>query len=124
IPFFWPLTGERYGNWGPIPVSDLALEIPDPRRSRALRSELLWVWLPTGAFVSVLALFRFVRRRRLAVRQAEPVHGLESPEGASAAPSAVRCQHGGPRGTEGRTVRIVGPDSRGGVPFGHAPHPV
>src|SRR5689334_10288860 len=34
IPFFWPM-GERYGNWGPIPVSDLGLELPDPRRSRA-----------------------------------------------------------------------------------------
>ena|SRR5438105_732131 len=42
IPFFWPATGDRYGNWGPIPVSDLAFEIPDPRRGRALRSELIW----------------------------------------------------------------------------------
>jgi inner membrane protein len=62
IPFFWPATGERYGNWGPIPVSDLALEVPDPRRSRALRSELLWVWLPTGAFVGSLWIARWARR--------------------------------------------------------------
>ena len=68
IPFFWPLTEQRYGNWGPIPVSDLGFEIPDPRRSRSLRSELLWVWLPTGICVCLLALFRAVRRRRLAIR--------------------------------------------------------
>jgi inner membrane protein len=70
IPFFWPLTDQRNGNWGPIPVSDLAFEIPDPRQSRALRSELLWVLLPTGVFVSVLALCRLVRRRRVTSRRA------------------------------------------------------
>jgi inner membrane protein len=63
IPFFWPATGQRYGNWGPIPVSDLAFEIPDPRRSRALRSELLWVWLPTIAFIVAVAVIRRVKRR-------------------------------------------------------------
>jgi len=68
IPFFWPLTEQRYGNWGPIPVADIAFEIPDPQRSRSLRSELLWVWVPTGIGVSLLALFRVVRRRRLSSR--------------------------------------------------------
>jgi inner membrane protein len=63
IPFFWPLTDERYGNWGPIPVSDLAFEFPDPRRSRALRSELFWVWLPTGVFIVALWIGRLTRRR-------------------------------------------------------------
>jgi inner membrane protein len=58
IPFFWPLTEQRYGNWGPIPVSDLGWGIPDPRQSRSLRSELWWVWLPTAVFVSLLTLFR------------------------------------------------------------------
>jgi inner membrane protein len=62
IPFFWPATNQRYGNWGPIPVSDLAFEIPDPRQSRALRSELLWVWLPTSVFILGLATARWVRR--------------------------------------------------------------
>jgi inner membrane protein len=66
IPFFWPLSDEQYGNWGPIPVSDLAFQLPDPRRSRALRSELVWVWLPVGVFVVVLALVKAVRRRRAA----------------------------------------------------------
>jgi inner membrane protein len=68
IPFFWPLTDRRFGNWGPIPVSDLAFEIPDPLQSRALRSELWWVWLPTGVFILLVALFRLVRRHRLANR--------------------------------------------------------
>lgn len=64
IPFFWPLTDQRYGNWGPIPVSDLGFEIPDPRSSRSLRSELIQVWLPTAACVGVLTLVRHFRRRR------------------------------------------------------------
>jgi inner membrane protein len=71
IPFFWPLTDQRFGNWGPIPVSDLGFEVPDPRQSRALRSELFWVWLPAGVFISLMVLFRFMRRRRLAIRAAE-----------------------------------------------------
>jgi inner membrane protein len=71
IPFFWPFTDERYGNWGPIPVADLGFELPDPRQSRSLRSELLWVWLPTVVFIIVLALFRWLRRRKAAIRQAE-----------------------------------------------------
>jgi inner membrane protein len=73
IPFFWPVTNQRYGNWGPIPVSDLSFEIPDPRQSRALRSELLWVWLPTGGFISVVMLLRSARRRRVARRKAKPL---------------------------------------------------
>jgi inner membrane protein len=75
IPFFWPLTDERYGNWGPIPVSDLGFEVPDPRRSRALRSELFWVWLPTGFFIGALAIGRWLRRRRnFANVQPGPIH--------------------------------------------------
>jgi inner membrane protein len=62
IPFFWPWE-QRYGNWGPIPVSDLAFEVPDPRRSRALRSELAWVWLPTGLIVAAVTTYRYLRRR-------------------------------------------------------------
>lgn len=58
IPFFWPVTDQRYGNWGPIPVSDLGFQLPDPRRSRALRYELLWVWLPTAAWIVALVIYR------------------------------------------------------------------
>jgi inner membrane protein len=57
IPFFWPLAG-RYGNWGVIPVSDIAFELPDPRQSRAVRGELLWVWLPTIVVVGLTMLGR------------------------------------------------------------------
>ncbi len=67
IPFFWPVPG-RYGNWGPIPVSDLGFEVPDPRNSRALRAELLWVWLPTVGLAATVATYRFARRKRLAMR--------------------------------------------------------
>jgi inner membrane protein len=63
IPFFWP-SEVRHGNWGPIPVADIGFELPDPRRSRSLRSELLWVWLPTGVAVAAVTTFRYVRRAR------------------------------------------------------------
>jgi inner membrane protein len=63
IPFFWPLP-ERYGNWGPIPVSDLSFELPDPGRSRALQSELIWVWLPMALLVVVVMTGRRLRRPR------------------------------------------------------------
>jgi len=61
IPFFWPLE-VRHGNWGLIPVSDLSFELPDPRHSRALRAELLWVWLPTGVLVGLATAYRRLRR--------------------------------------------------------------
>jgi inner membrane protein len=65
IPFFWP-SAARYGNWGPMPVPDIAMEWPDPRRSRAVRAELLWVWLPTAVVVGVVMAYRFWRRARSA----------------------------------------------------------
>jgi inner membrane protein len=61
IPFFWPL-GDRYGNWGLIPVSDVSLDLPDPRYSRAIRSELLWVWLPTSLLVGLVMTYRRLKR--------------------------------------------------------------
>ncbi len=57
VPFFWPLD-VRYGNWGPLRVADLAFELPDPRRSLALRRELLWVWLPTVVLVGLVTAYR------------------------------------------------------------------
>ena len=60
--FFWPMGGAT-GNRGPIPVSDIALELPDPRHSRAVRSELLWVWLPTSLVVGLVMAWRYYRRR-------------------------------------------------------------
>ena len=62
IPFFWPLGG-RYGNWGPLPVSDIAFDLPDPRYSRAIRAELLWVWLPTLVTVGLTMLYRYRARK-------------------------------------------------------------
>ncbi len=63
IPFFWPLGG-RYGNWGPLPVSDIAFDLPDPRYSRAIRAELLWVWLPTIVLVGLAMLYRRLTRSK------------------------------------------------------------
>jgi inner membrane protein len=63
IPFFWPFAG-RYGEWGPIPVSDVAFDFPDPRSSRAIRSELLWVWLPTLLLVVLTMGYRRAIRGR------------------------------------------------------------
>jgi inner membrane protein len=60
VPFFWPFSG-RYGNWGPLLVSDIAFDLPDPRYSRAIRAELLWIWLPMSVAVSLAMLYR--RRR-------------------------------------------------------------
>jgi inner membrane protein len=64
IPFFWPFGG-RYGNWGPLPVSDISLDLPDPRHSRAIRAELLWVWLPMAVVVGLTMLYRRWRRSDL-----------------------------------------------------------
>jgi inner membrane protein len=60
IPFFWPLAA-RIGNWGPIPVSDIAFDLPDPRYSRAIRGELLWVWLPMVVLVAAVTAYRRCR---------------------------------------------------------------
>jgi inner membrane protein len=62
IPFFWPFAG-CYGNWGVLPVSDIALDLPDPRYSRAIRGELLWVWLPMSVVVGMVMVYRRLKRR-------------------------------------------------------------
>jgi inner membrane protein len=62
IPFFWPFSDHRFGGWGPVLVPDIGLEIPDPRTSRAVRGELLWVWLPTGVLVGLVTVYRRLRR--------------------------------------------------------------
>lgn len=58
VALWWPIGTVRIGseNLGVIPVSDIALQWPDPRQSRALQAELLWVWLPlTGAVLVAIA---------------------------------------------------------------------
>jgi inner membrane protein len=62
IAFFWPITDQRWGPYGPINVSDIALEFPDPRTSRAVRTELLYVWLPLGIAVALTEGCRWLRR--------------------------------------------------------------
>ncbi len=58
IPLFWPLSAARFGPWGPIPVADVGFEWPDPRHSRAVRGELLYVWLPTMVLVTLAVAWR------------------------------------------------------------------
>ena len=66
IPFFWPFSDYRFGGWGPVRVPDIGFEIPDPRTSRSVRGELLWVWLPTAVLVGLVIIYRRFRRTRLA----------------------------------------------------------
>ncbi len=64
IPFFWPVSSRRFGPWGPLPVPDIGFEWPDPRRSRTVRAELLWIWLPVIALCLALGAWRAVRARK------------------------------------------------------------
>jgi len=61
IPFFWPFSQERFGRWGPIHVSDIGFEFPDPRTSRSVRTELLWVWLPMLLLLGIVVGYRRFR---------------------------------------------------------------
>jgi len=62
IAFFWPFDSTRYGpRWGLIQVSDMGFEIPDFRTSRTVRTELLWVWLPTALLVNLVTAYRRFR---------------------------------------------------------------
>jgi inner membrane protein len=61
IPFFWPFHTQRYGPYGPIHVQDIGFEIPDPRASRAIRTELLYVWLPSVVLVGLVLIYRYRR---------------------------------------------------------------
>jgi inner membrane protein len=67
IPFFWPLSNQRFGPWGPIHVADISTEFPDPWRSRAVRDELLWVWLPLIILVGLVLLWRRRQANQLLV---------------------------------------------------------
>jgi inner membrane protein len=64
IPFFWPFYNQRYGHWGPIQVADIGFEIPDPRVSRAIRTELVYVWLPLAVLVGLVWICRLYRQAR------------------------------------------------------------
>jgi inner membrane protein len=64
IPFFWPFSFHRYGPYGPIHVADIGFEIPDPRVSRSVRTELLYVWLPMTVLVGLVMMCRHFKRNR------------------------------------------------------------
>lgn len=79
VALFWPFSSARYGPWGPIPVPDIAFQLPDPRTSQAVRGELLWVWLPLGAAVIGMSAYRFLARRRAAAAKAAPSSAPSAP---------------------------------------------
>jgi inner membrane protein len=58
IPFFWPFLEQRFGGWGPVPVSDVGFELPNPLVSKAVRGELLWVWVPIMVLVGLAIVSR------------------------------------------------------------------
>jgi inner membrane protein len=62
IPFFWPVSEHRFGPWGPIQVADIGFEWPNPWTSRSIRTELWWVWLPTGIMVGATIAYRRYKR--------------------------------------------------------------
>jgi inner membrane protein len=62
ILWFWPFSDARYGPWGPIRVADIGFEWPDPWTSRAVRSEIFWIWLPTALIVGVVKGARMLRK--------------------------------------------------------------
>jgi inner membrane protein len=63
VALWWPVSEERVGSWGPIPVADLGFDWPDPCRSRAVRGELLYVWLPLTIVVGLVVWLRRRARR-------------------------------------------------------------
>lgn len=65
IPFFWPLSERRFGPWGPIHLADIADDFPNPWRSRAIQTELLWVWLPMTIGLGLIEARRWWRRRAM-----------------------------------------------------------
>lgn len=71
IPFFWPLSEQRFGGWGPVPLPDIAFEFPDVTKSRALRGELFWVWLPLGLVVGGVTGYRMFQRNAFHHRDTE-----------------------------------------------------
>ena len=68
VALWWPFSDERIGSesWGFIPLADFAMTWPDPRHSRALQAELLYVWLPLTIAVAVAAIVRRWPRKRAA----------------------------------------------------------
>ena len=64
IEFLWPFSGERtFAPWRPVEVSPLGISgFFTVRGVEVLKSEVIWIWLPTLALAAAL----FAARRRLA----------------------------------------------------------
>jgi inner membrane protein len=61
IPFFWPIEG-RWGNWGPIPASNIGWEIPGLKFNQSFACELCWIWLPVGMLVGFVTSCRLLKK--------------------------------------------------------------
>jgi inner membrane protein len=64
VAVFWPISPERFGPYGPIHVADIGARWPNPWTSRAIRTELLYVWLPMGLLLAVIIGIRGRGKRR------------------------------------------------------------
>jgi inner membrane protein len=64
ILWLWPFSDARFGPWGPIHVADIGFDWPNPWSSRAVHSELIWVWLPTALIVGAVTALRTIRSTR------------------------------------------------------------
>jgi inner membrane protein len=64
VAFFAPFDNSRYFfPWRPIRVSPIGLYFFSRAGLETLRSEVLWLWLPTAAVVGPVLLYRRLRRR-------------------------------------------------------------
>ena len=61
ISFFSPFDRTRYFfPWTPIQVAPLGLAFFSPWGLRAVRSEVVWVWVPLAALVGAVRVYRWV----------------------------------------------------------------
>ncbi|HEV2706186.1 MAG TPA: metal-dependent hydrolase, partial [Pyrinomonadaceae bacterium] len=64
VALFAPFSARRYFfPWRPIEVSPIGAGFFSERGWTVLASEFVWVWLPSGALILAVWLWRFVRSR-------------------------------------------------------------
>src|SRR5947209_7751232 len=88
-PLFWVLAGFlsavpdfdvfSTSPYGSIAVADIGFEFPDPRTSRAVRTELLYVILPAAILVGIVTMFRLLRHPPTGGAPTPPATGQSAP---------------------------------------------
>jgi inner membrane protein len=64
VAFFAPFESTRYFfPWRPVRVSPIGLAIFSEWGARVIRSELIWIWVPTGLLVGLAVLGRGAQAR-------------------------------------------------------------